>query len=238
MRRFILAAVKLRSRLFTALNFEPSMATLASDKQARSRRHSVDELRADLAKRAPRCPCGSRRSSCDREPDAHQPHHLHVAARFAFQTTARLHPVQIAVDVKLQKNGGMIGRPPRLFRINAPEPQPPEVKPSTNASITRTGFSSAIQSSRHSRKKRPLTPIKFLDKTASSDPSKIMTEESQPRSTFNTAFLHSQGQTATYRSVRIIAGIRGEAVVVGRKMDMDSENQTSSIGWALANDGI
>ena len=37
---------------------------------------------------------------------AQQPNHFEVAARFAFQTAARLHPVEIAINVKLQMNGG------------------------------------------------------------------------------------------------------------------------------------
>jgi hypothetical protein len=37
-----------------------------------------------------------------------QPHHLNIAASLPFQTTARLHPVEVAVDVELQQNRGMI----------------------------------------------------------------------------------------------------------------------------------
>jgi len=43
---------------------------------------------------------------------AGQPHDFHVAPRFTFQTTARLHPVEVTVDVELQKNRGVIGRSP------------------------------------------------------------------------------------------------------------------------------
>jgi hypothetical protein len=48
---------------------------------------------------------------------AQQPHHFEVAARFAFETAARLHPVEIAIDVKLQMNRGMKGRPASLCRL-------------------------------------------------------------------------------------------------------------------------
>lgn len=41
---------------------------------------------------------------------AGQPHDLNVATRFTFQATARLHPVEIAVDVKLEKNQRVIER--------------------------------------------------------------------------------------------------------------------------------
>ena len=46
-----------------------------------------------------------------------QPHDLDVAPGFPFQSTARLNPVEIAVDVKLQQDGGVIGRPPRCLRL-------------------------------------------------------------------------------------------------------------------------
>jgi hypothetical protein len=42
-----------------------------------------------------------------REP-AQQPHHFDIASGFSFQPPARLNPVQIFADVKLQENRGMI----------------------------------------------------------------------------------------------------------------------------------
>ena len=35
-----------------------------------------------------------------------QPHHLDVAPRLAFQPSARLYPVEVAVNVQLQQNKG------------------------------------------------------------------------------------------------------------------------------------
>jgi len=37
-----------------------------------------------------------------------QPHHLHIASGFALEPAARLDPVQIAVDIELQEDRGMI----------------------------------------------------------------------------------------------------------------------------------
>ena len=60
---------------------------------------------------------------------AKQPHHLDVTAELAFEPTARLHPVQISVDVELQESRGMIGRPTGLRRLDPFEPELGEIEP-------------------------------------------------------------------------------------------------------------
>ncbi len=50
-----------------------------------------------------------------------QPHHLDIASGFSFEPPARLHPVQITVDVKLQQNRGMVRRPTSRRRLNSLE---------------------------------------------------------------------------------------------------------------------
>ena len=54
---------------------------------------------------------------------AQKPDHLEIAARLALQPPARLHPVEIAVDLELQQCRGMIGGPARYFRRHAFEPE-------------------------------------------------------------------------------------------------------------------
>jgi len=54
---------------------------------------------------------------------AKQPHHLEVTAGLALKPPARLHPIEVAVNVKLQENRGMIGRPPRQLRFDPYESQ-------------------------------------------------------------------------------------------------------------------
>ena len=49
-------------------------------------------------------------------------------AGLALQPPARLHPVQIAVDVELQENRGMKGGPSRRSRIDAVEAQLFQIK--------------------------------------------------------------------------------------------------------------
>jgi hypothetical protein len=58
-----------------------------------------------------------------------QPRHLDVAAGLAFEPPARLHPVEIAVDVELQECRRMIARPPHLRRRDAVEPEFGAMKP-------------------------------------------------------------------------------------------------------------
>ena len=54
---------------------------------------------------------------------AQQPHHLQIAASLAFQSPARLHTIEIAIDVEFQQHRGMIGGPTRRCRFHANEPQ-------------------------------------------------------------------------------------------------------------------
>src|SRR6476660_8187074 len=54
-----------------------------------------------------------------RHQPARQPNQLDVALALPFQPTARLHPVEVAVDVNLQQRRRMIGRPSCRLRLNA-----------------------------------------------------------------------------------------------------------------------
>src|SRR6478735_9612422 len=55
-----------------------------------------------------------------REPSG-QPHHLEIAASLALQPPARLHPVEIAVNVELEHRRRMVRRPAARCWINAIE---------------------------------------------------------------------------------------------------------------------
>jgi predicted phage gp36 major capsid-like protein len=45
-----------------------------------------------------------------RRQTAREPHQFNIALAFMFQATARLNPVQVAVDIDLQQHARMIGR--------------------------------------------------------------------------------------------------------------------------------
>jgi hypothetical protein len=47
-----------------------------------------------------------------------QPHHLDIASGFPFEPPARLHPVQIAINVKLQENRGVVRGPTSRRRLH------------------------------------------------------------------------------------------------------------------------
>ncbi len=63
-----------------------------------------------------------------RDKTAGQPHDLHVAAGFTLEPAARLHTIEIAIDVKLQQNRRVIGRPAGGLRIDAAKPQSAQIK--------------------------------------------------------------------------------------------------------------
>jgi hypothetical protein len=52
---------------------------------------------------------------------ANEPHHLNVAPGFALKPPARLHPIEVAVNVELQQNRRMIRRPASRLGIDPVE---------------------------------------------------------------------------------------------------------------------
>src|SRR6266436_3276682 len=121
MRLSILARVKFLSRLFTALNLLPSIATLAcvsrpiARHSTAKRAHFADGSTVVLAEVSNRLVVGSKA--------AREPHHLNVAGGLTLKPTARLNPVEIAVDVQLQQYRRMIRRPAGDLGINPAEPK-------------------------------------------------------------------------------------------------------------------
>ena len=51
-----------------------------------------------------------------------QPHYLDITLAFPLKAAARLNAVEVAVNIKFQQTGRMIGRPPRRLGINPPNP--------------------------------------------------------------------------------------------------------------------
>ena len=63
-----------------------------------------------------------------RRQPADQPHHFHIAPGLPLEPTARLNPVEIAVDVELQQIARMIGRPAGRQRRDPVEPQTTKIE--------------------------------------------------------------------------------------------------------------
>src|SRR6266481_5459966 len=59
---------------------------------------------------------------------AGQPNQLDVALAFSLQAPARLHPIEVSVDVNLQQRRRMIGRPSCRLRLNAAKAEPGQIK--------------------------------------------------------------------------------------------------------------
>ena len=55
----------------------------------------------------------------------YQPHQLDIALRLAFEPTARLNSVQVAVDVDLQQGARMVRGASGMRRLGAPESERP-----------------------------------------------------------------------------------------------------------------
>ena len=114
--------MKFLSRLFTALNLLPSIATLACVEKAH---HAAEHHKpgADLADGAAivlaevgnRLVIGSKAVG--------EPHHLNIAPGLTFKPAARLGPVEIAVDVELQQHRRMVRRPASDFGLDPDKPK-------------------------------------------------------------------------------------------------------------------
>src|SRR6266478_3930729 len=127
-RRFILASVKFLSRALTALNFDPSMATLAMlNRSSFTAQH--DELAAHLAngRAVVLAEVGDGLEVGCELPG--QPDHLDVALALSLQPPARRHAVEVTIDVELEHHPRMIARPADIKRLNVDEAKPIEIEP-------------------------------------------------------------------------------------------------------------
>ena len=142
-----LCGVKFLSRLLTALNLLPSMATTASREQPHLATqldelpaHSADRLAVVLPKVGDRLEV--------RHQSAGEPDQLDVALGLTLQPPARLDAVEVPVDVDLQQRRRVVRRPAGGRQAARPQtPAPLRSSSSTKASTARTGLSSVIQSS-------------------------------------------------------------------------------------------
>jgi hypothetical protein len=95
---------------------------------------------------------------------AAQPHDLDIAAGLALKPPARLHPVEVAVNVELQKDRGVIGRTARRLRIDAAEPQRAQIETFDKGLDHPDRIVLGDKVLKSFRKKRDLAPIQTLDK--------------------------------------------------------------------------
>ena len=98
------------------------MATLACREQTHLAAH-LDEARAHLLDGGPIVLAEIGDRLVIRRKPREQPHHLDIAASLALETPARMHAVEIAVDVELQVRRRMIGGPAGVSGIDAGEPK-------------------------------------------------------------------------------------------------------------------
>lgn len=100
----ILPAVKFLSRLFTALNLLPSIATSACENSLSSRQISTKRLHT-LRMAGP---LSRRKSAIVLKSGARRPHQLDVALTFMLKASAGLDSVEIPVDIDLERHAGMV----------------------------------------------------------------------------------------------------------------------------------
>ena len=114
--------MKLLSRLFTALNLLPSMATLAFASRPILRHKAIKRAQTFLMAGPLSLPEVGDGFVIRNEPPS-QPHHFQIAASLTLQPPARWDPVEIAVNVKLEHRRRMIRRPAGRCRIDAVKPE-------------------------------------------------------------------------------------------------------------------
>src|SRR5919198_4659679 len=88
-----------------------------------------DELRANFADRRPIILAEiSNRLVIGNQPTG-QPHDLNVANGLTFKPAARLNPIEITIDVELQKDRGTVRRPAGDLGLNSAETKLRQIKP-------------------------------------------------------------------------------------------------------------
>src|SRR5262249_47521116 len=143
-----------------------------------------DELRTHLADRRPVVLAEIGNRLVIRNQSTDQPHDLNVATSLTFKPTARLNPIEITVDVKLQQHRRVVRRPARDLGLNPAKPQFRQVQPvnknvdHTNRVVLANPIFQAV------RKQCDLAAIHALYKALHPDPSAkragIITRESLP----------------------------------------------------------
>ena len=118
--------VKLRSLLLTALSRVPSTASNSRPKRSSRRQRSTNSR--NTARKAARFPLRKSAMVLKSGLRPQQPDHLDVAMAFGFQPPARTHPVQVAVDVELQKVARRVARATCLRRLDARETRRRQIK--------------------------------------------------------------------------------------------------------------
>ncbi len=127
LRAFSLCGVKFLSRLFTALNLLPSIATTRVAEQPELTTQ-LDELPAHSPDRLAVVPAEVGDGLEVRRQAPRQPHQLNVALRLALQAPARLQAVEIPVDVDLEQHRRVVRRTPGVRRRASVEAQPDQIK--------------------------------------------------------------------------------------------------------------
>ena len=114
--------VKFWSRVLTALNLLPSMATLAPMSKPIFRTQRA-KLRAYLLDRRPIVLAKISNRLVARSEPSQQSDHFQVASGFPLQPSARLDTIEIAVDIEFQQDRWVVRGPSRCLRNNAVEAQ-------------------------------------------------------------------------------------------------------------------
>src|SRR6516162_2931378 len=119
-----LATVKFLSRLLTALNLLPSIATVARLNSFSRRQSSTNcPHTARIA-----APLSLRKSAIVLKSGASRPtNHINSILRCASRSSRRLE-VEVAVEINLQQRRGMIRRPARRRRLHPRKPQGAQVQ--------------------------------------------------------------------------------------------------------------
>ena len=102
------------------------LAAIDGNARRREKAHlaaEFDEARTYLAQRQAIVLAEVRDRLVIRCEPTQQPHDLDIASGFSFEPPARLHLVQIAVDVQLEENRGMVRRPAGCLGIDPAEPK-------------------------------------------------------------------------------------------------------------------
>ena len=102
-----------------------------------------------------------------------QPHQLQIAPGLALQPTARLHAVEIAVDVELQENRGVIGGPTGRCRLDTVKPEAGEIERIDERIDRANGILLVDPVVEALRQKRRLSPICSLDEPLHDHPRRI-----------------------------------------------------------------
>jgi hypothetical protein len=207
------------------------LAAIDGDARRRKKAHltaEFDEARADLAKCWAIVFAEVRDRLVIRSKPTQQPHDLDIASGLAFEPPARLHLVQIAVDLQLEEERGVVRWPASCFGIDPAEPELGQIE-FIDEDVDETDWIVLADPVFHAfRKQRALPTIRTFNEALHPRPPQIARQSYRENHATRLVFTHGVIPGSSHTQALGISSPRIEAHLMGPGNDGETQWNTMS----------